>query len=486
MMSAERLARFVVAVAALALLASCSDSHSGDAGSEVQLKEGGVPGEGIFAIDLAGRSIVQLASIPGPEDTSNFIKFTFENNGDASFDFAYVPEIEDGGLHYFQAFFGKNGVTSSDPELKLQRSSTSTPNGPAYCSVRGELGFGAIDDTFVGVKTILATDFRSLQTTTIEAADAAGTLTTVQSDDFQVSTDLACGNLASGLVFDHLDRHDSVGVNDCLSFGNGNGISAIHFKDSAEATEIPLTFPNADPKILSSPQRPPGSTLGDNGPAVLVADDGSTHLMFERLYTTAEVFTDPNLADEFRSGGFNALYYKHIDDDPDAATEYEIDFSRWLARPVVHSSVISSDIIVGPARPDAIEFVATADFKAPGASGSDEDVFVGILRGRFDFDRLPPDAERRIVLDPAEVQGVLTFAQFTCRIWDAAGIAPTGKVYVYGVLYPRWLRDAVGREWVVFSTVKGLLGTLEDGVVSFTNGGTEDVEEVRRSICGTL
>ena len=209
------------------------------------------------------------------------------------------------------------------------------------------------------------------------------------------------------------------------------------------------------------------------------------HLMFERLYTTSEVFDDPNLGDEFKSGGFNALYYKHIDDNPSAAPEYEIDFSRWLDRPTVHSSVISSDIRIDLRRPDAIEFVATADFKAPDVSGSDRDVFVGILRGRFDIDPLP-DGDRRIVLDPAEVEGLLTFAQFTCAVWDAYGIAPTGKVYVYGVLYPHWLLDAEGKTWVVFSTIKGLLGTLQDGIVTFANGGTEDVEAVRRSICGTL
>jgi len=451
----------------------------------VQLKAGIRLGEGIFAIDPDGRSIVQLASIPGPDAASNFVKFTFEDNCDGSFDFAYVPEIEDGGLHHFKAFFGRRGITSAAPELKLRRSRTSTPNGPAYCTARGELGFGAIEDTFVGLKTIDATDFRSLEATTIEQAEAAGQLTTVQSDDFQISTDLTCGNLASGLVFDHLDCHDSVSVNDCLSLGHGHGISAIHFKDSAAAAEIPLTFPNGDPKILSSPRRPPGSTLGDNGPVVLVAGDSSTHLMFERLYTTSEVFDDPNLADEFKWGGFNALYYKHIDGNPSAAREYEIDFSRWLDRPTVHSSVISSDIFVDPKRPDVIEFVAAADFKAPDASGSDKDVFVGILRGRFEVDPPPADADRRIVLDPAEVEGVLTFAQFTCGVWDAYGIAPTGKVYLYAVLYPHWLRDAEGKTWVVFSTIKGVLGTLQDGTVTFANGGTEDVDALRRSICGT-
>ena len=80
----------------------------------------------------------------------------------------------------------------------------------------------------------------------------------------------------------------------------------------------------------------------------------------------------------------------------------------------------------------------------------------------------------------------MTYAQFTCRVWDAAGIAPTGKVYAYAVLYPRWLRDPAGREWVVFSTVKGLLGSLDDGIVSFTNGGMQYVEELRESICGNV
>src|SRR5262249_26496024 len=152
-----------VTFAALAQLASCSDSRSGDTSRGVQLKHGVSLGEGIFAIDVAGRSIVQLAWIPGPDDAFNFVKFTFEDNGDGSFDFAYVPEIEDGGLHYFKAFFGRHGITSSDPELKLQRSTTSTPNGPAYCTARGELGFGAIEATFVGLKTIDATEFRALE-----------------------------------------------------------------------------------------------------------------------------------------------------------------------------------------------------------------------------------------------------------------------------------------------------------------------------------
>src|SRR5262245_40951147 len=255
--------------------------------------------------------------------------------------------------------------------------------------------------------------------------------------------------------------------------------------ESLATVDVPLTFPGLDPKIVSSPRRPPNSTLGDNGPAVLVAGDSSLHLLFERLYTTPQVFTDPNLADEFRTGGFNALYYKHVTDDPSAATEYEIDFSRWLDQPTVHSSVISSDLAVEPTSPDTIDFVAAADFKAPDESGADKDVFVGILRGRFGIDPLRADADRRIVLDPADVEGILTFAQFTCRVWDAYGIAPADKVYVYGVLYPRWLRDTRGRRWIVFSTIKGVLGELEDGVVTFANGGSQDVAQVRQSICGT-
>jgi hypothetical protein len=182
-------------------------------------------------------------------------------------------------------------------------------------------------------------------------------------------------------------------------------------------------------------------------------------------------------------GGFNAFYYKHILDEPRAAPEYEIDFSRWLARPAPHASIISSDIRVDRARRGTIEFVVSGDFKGPGENGFDEDVFVGLLRGRFDATAVEASGDRRIVLDPTQVEGVLTYAGFTCRLWDAYGMAPTGTVYLYAVLYPRLLRGPGGAELITFSTLKGAFGTLADGIVTLPDGSSQPAEALRDFIC---
>src|SRR5882757_1280967 len=102
--------RLALALVALGALASCSDSDPAGAGGGFRLEDGESLGEGIFAIDLDDRSIVQLAAIPGPDDRQNFVKFTFADRGDGFFDFAYVPEIEDGGLHHFEASVGRRGM----------------------------------------------------------------------------------------------------------------------------------------------------------------------------------------------------------------------------------------------------------------------------------------------------------------------------------------------------------------------------------------
>jgi predicted acetyltransferase len=78
--------------------------------------------------------------------------------------------------------------------------------------------------------------------------------------------------------------------------------------------------------------------------------------------------------------------------------------------------------------------------------------------------------DRRIVLDATQVEGVLTYAGFTCRLWDAYGMAPTGTVYLYAVLYPRLLRGPGRSELITFSTIKGAFGTLADGIVTLPDG----------------
>jgi len=475
--------RLAVFSAIFSQLAACSSSSDEEPTTGIALKDGYRVAEGLFVINRADGEITQLAAVPSGGTNGGFIKFSYLDNGDGSFEFAYIPE-NDGDLYSFTAFFGEADILSSDPALRIRRSEQSYPNGPAYCRARHALGFGEVENTFVGLKVIDVDDFGQLDGVTVEEADAAGDLQTVQSDDRQISTDLVCANLERGLVYNHFDCQDSDSVNGCLS--SGLGISEIRFKASGSSSEVPLTFPRDDDKILSSPGRPPNSPLGDNGPAVVVARDGSTHLMFERLYTTPEVFSGtPVLASEFSDGGFNALYYKHIQDDPSTAVEYEIDFRRWLERPAVHSSVPTSDIRIDAQRANWVEFTATAIFKAPSeASGYDEDVYVGILTGRFDTRMLDVSHEHKIVLDPAQVDGVVTFAEFTCRVWDRYGMAPDDNVYVYAVLTPYFLRDGRGREFIAFTTTKGLVGKLSDGVVTSPDGSAQPAEQLYESICG--
>src|SRR5882762_3172276 len=68
MQRSARPCRLALALVALGALASCSDSDPAGAGGGFRLEDGESLGEGIFAIDLGDRSIVQLAAIPGQLD----------------------------------------------------------------------------------------------------------------------------------------------------------------------------------------------------------------------------------------------------------------------------------------------------------------------------------------------------------------------------------------------------------------------------------
>ena len=411
--------------------------------------------DGIYVVDRTGGDPVQLAAVHGD---SSPIKFGVLDHGDATFDIAYVQDYERNLYALHTTLDG--GAT---PQQKIARSDQWSLNGPTYCQARNELAVGIWRTTAVDVDVIDAGTLQAMSPSSVDQAIGTGVLSSLQPADFQVASDLTCGNLPAGVVYNSLDCSHSASVDACLSTP---GTSHIDYKPSLADPVQRLTFPEQDRDIVASL---PTALDGDNGPSVFVAGDGSKHVMFERNYSNATSAADP----EFQPYGFNKLMYKHVVGDPNAATEYELDFSRWLPQPAPLEIVNSSSVRIT----DAVDFVALGVFKTPSPAGPyDDTVYMGIVAGQFDD---PPNDSPKLVLDPARVQGVITFDRFTCYAWRTYGMSPDGtEVDMYLLAYPQFLGDRV-----LFSATKSRLGTLADGVVTFGDGNVETQDHLFARIC---
>ncbi len=435
-------------------------------------------GEGIYAIDLETREILALAGHRNETGGASPIKFDVLPRDDGTFEFVYAPDLE-GNLYRFTADMREPTPRSTPPELVLERAEGSRLNGPRYCD-RGVVAFGDVGPTSVTLATMDAETFRERSTSTVAQARADGVLTPIQSEDFQIAADVSCRNIPEGLVYNGVDCTGTTSIDDCIA--DTDAVGAIRLKVSDDAAATALSAPQSDPDVIASPDRPPDVPLGDADPDLVVAGDGTRHLMFERVYATAAVFDDPTLPSEFSRFGFFKLMYKRL--EPDAsAPEYELDFRQWLGRTPEHVALVTPQMRIPQAATDSIEFTALGIFKTPNADRTfDEDLYTGLLTGRFDGD-LSQVQDGRIVLDAADVDGVLSYAQFTCHVWDTCGYVADGDVYLYALFAPRFLRSDT-RDALAFSTTRERLGSVEDGVLTFGNGTTMDAEAFRASICG--
>ena len=439
---------------ALALLAAGCSATPAPAGGAA---------DGIYVVDRSGGDPIRLAAVHGD---SSPIKFGVLDHGDGTFDVAYVQDDER-TLYALQATqAGSGAISATTPRPKLVRSDRWSLNGPAYCQARDELAVGIWQTTAVEVDAIDAGTLRAMPASTVD--QALDVLVSLEPEDFHVASDVTCGNLPSGVVYNSLDCSASASVDACLATP---GTSRIAYKPSPAVPARPLTFPAQDADVVASP---PTALDGDNGPAVVVADDGSMHVMFERNFDNATSAADP----EFQPFGFNKLMYKHVVGDPSAATEYELDFSRWLPRPAPREIVNSSSVRIADGM---VDFVALGVFKAPSPSSPyDDTVYMGIVAGQFDA--VPTDS-RAIVLDPARVQNILTFDRFTCYAWRTYGMAPDGReVDMYALAYPLFL-TLPGGDRVAFSATKYMLGTLAGDVVTYTDGNSEPADQLLARVC---
>ncbi|HTR53160.1 MAG TPA: hypothetical protein VMJ10_20835 [Kofleriaceae bacterium] len=441
------------------------------------LPEAPAPGvaSGIYVVDPRGGDPEQIAAVAGD---SSGIKFGVLDRGDGSYDFAYVQD-DTRSLYELTARFADGAFTADPPHAKLERTDAWALNGPTYCSARGELAVGVWRATAVDVDVIDAAALRALPATTVDAAAISGALAALQDADFQVSTDLACGNLPSGVVYNYVDCAGRASVDTCLSAVPGP--SRIDYKPALAAPPERLTFPEDDADVQAAPPRAPAMPLGgDNGPAVVVAPDASMHVMFERDFTNATSAADP----QFQPWGFNKLMYKHVTGDPHAATEYELDFSAWLPAPASRMIVNSSGIQLDPADPHVVDFVALGVFDAPDPSGAfDDEVYNGIVAGELDDRLLPADANT-IVLDPARTSALIDFDRFTCWAWATFGMSADGAtVDAYLLAYPQWLAAPDGSPRVAFAAMAYPIATLADGIVTYTNGDTEPESHLYARIC---
>jgi hypothetical protein len=431
---------------------------------------------GIYVVDPLGGDPEQIASVTGD---SSGIKFGLLDRGSGVYDFAYVQD-DARTLYELTGRFENGAFVAEPPQAKLEPSGAWALNGPTYCSARGELAVGVWRTTAVDVDLIDAEALRALPATTVEAATTEGALVPLQTADDQVSTDLACGDLPAGAVFNYFDCPGSPSVDACYSSAPGH--TQIDYLAAANAAVEQLTFPDDDPDIQAMP--PPSANVpvtgGDNGPAIATAPDGSLHLMFERDYENATSLADP----EYAPSGFNKLMYKHVVDDPSAAIEYELDFSAWLPAPAPRVIVNSSGIRLDPANPHVVDLLALGVFDAPDPSGGFDDVvYNGIIASELDDRALPTDAST-IVLDPALTSAVIDFDRFTCWAWTTFGMSANGTtVDAYMLAYPQWLVAPDGTARVAFAAMAYPMATLADGVVKYTNGATEPEAQLYARTC---
>jgi hypothetical protein len=446
-------------------------------GASLKLVNGTLPAEGIYALDLGNDSIQELANIPSTSDGQNIIKYSFLDRGNNSYDFSCAPDSE-GDIYGFSTNFQKGSINSSPAALRIIKATNSYLNGPTYCEKRKALAFGEVQATSVWVKTISQAHLERLQQESVLQASKLGMIKTIQSDDFQISTDLYCGNLPKGIVYNGLNCQGSTSVMDCL--GSSTYLSSIHYKESEKKEAVQLSFPELDPTIISSPTRIPNSPgKGDMDPNILVIGENNAHLMFERMYTTPEVFQNPNLAVDFKQGGFGNFYYKHLGKDPKEAAEYQLDFSQW--NPAPHKFLIFPYMKIDSVQPDVIEFAGLANFKTPNVSTGGEDGWTGLITAQFNYKNLSTK-DKTIVIDPTTVHQIIGYGDFTCRVWDSYGMAPDGNVYIYGLYAPKFL-SAGGRDYLVFSSAKSRMGTLENNIVTFANGTSQPSQQFYQGIC---
>ena len=421
---------------------------------------------GIYVVDRMGGDPVRLVPVDGDMSA---IKFGVLGRADGTVDVAYVKD-DDRNLYTSESTFVNGSVSSTPPVQRLVRSDEWSLNGPTYCQARNELAISIWQTSALDVDMIDADTLRSMAPSSVEQAIAKGALSPLQTAASQISTDLTCGNLPNGAVYNFVDCAGSTNVEACLS---APYISRIDFKPALADPAERLTFPELDPDVEASLQP---ALVGDNGPAVFVADDASMHVMFERDYTNAITAADP----EFEPFGFNKLMYKHIVGDPASTTEYELDFSRWLPQPAPLEIVNSSSVRL--VSTSTVDFLALGVFDTPDPSAPYDDiVYMGIVAGQFDDSALPLDSST-LVLDPARVTGVLTFDRFTCYAWTTYGISEDGsEVDMYAIAYPQFMPDGTDR--IAFSATKYHLATLADGVVTYPNGSAEPEDQLDQRVC---
>lgn len=429
--------------------------------------------EGIFLVDLATRDLIQLAGYDNRSGTLNQIKYSFLEGSDGEFDFAFVPDLS-GDLYHFTARLDEAMETSMS-EPKLVATDASKLNGPAYCSQQRVLSFGNAQATSVDVELVGAGELRTLERSTVAEARSEGFVTTLLAEPLHIAADLNCGD-PLGVAFTSLDCIDSDSVGSCIASGENLATIGHRQFDDPEVTK--LSSPESDPLIAASPGRPPGNPLGDADPDVWI-DDAGTHLMFERVHTTPEVFDNPDLASEFRTTGFSDLVYTR---PGDATGEYRLDFSRAL--PAEHQLLVFPHMSAS-GRPGVLRFSAMGVFKTPNrTSGMDEDIFTGLFIGEFDTNALPEDPSQGISIEPSSLQQVLSFADFVCGVWDSCGMDLGGAVYLYALYSPKFIDSPDGREYLAFSTSKNQLGSVSNGIVTFPDGRTQSADDLRATICG--
>lgn len=286
---------FVSALACSVVALACQTADSVELDAPTGICE--ESSEGIFLIDLTTKQLIQLVGHHNASGQQNQIKYSYLDNQDGSFDFAFVAD-RDGDLYHFQARLDAAAIEVTRPERKLEGTESSTLNGPAYCQARGVLGVGDVHPTRVDVQLVSAQSLRTLESSSVSEASAAGFVTPLYEEDGMIAADLNCRDLDDGILFSGLDRNESESVSECIA--SGRELAAIHHYAADQPSPLRQSFPEADPLVMASPDRPPGNPLGDADPNVLVEGDGG-HLMFERVHTTPEVFENQRLPEEFRA-----------------------------------------------------------------------------------------------------------------------------------------------------------------------------------------
>ncbi|MCX6125118.1 MAG: hypothetical protein NTV34_10295 [Proteobacteria bacterium] len=380
---------------------------------------------GIFVFDTNSRKVTQIKEV----DNGGFIKYSFRKTPNSPvYEFAYAPDAGPEKAEV-RSFSFNSSTLSATASTKVNLPNNGQLNGPSLCSQQNILAFVTLSSDRLKVSAL---DFGS------------ATILSVVDEPKRVAADLNCEGLKSGIVYSSFTCPTS-DINAC--FQTDRSMTEVHYANKSAKTSQ-ITFPLLDQRIIHSPNRPKAWHLGDVDSRAIETDRGN-FLVFQRIYTTPELFAGGRLANSsFAVEGFHASYFKEVGSfDSPKRKEYRLNYNSWIlshykkeqrSSVVVESIMNAPDIAVSGVDSSKIEIVIGASIKTWDGSYQPGFKFDGLLRGRFVYS--PPSTTEEIEVE--SVKPILEMKEFACAIWRESDIVDNdGNINVYTHVYPRFVES---------------------------------------------